>query len=60
VAPSVKSDATRLIEAAVAGPADLLPLIYDELRRLASAQLANEKSGQTLQATALSMKRIFA
>ena len=51
------SDATRLIEAAVAGDpkaaADLLPLVYDELRRLASAQLANEKPGQTLQATAL-------
>jgi RNA polymerase sigma factor (TIGR02999 family) len=51
------SDATRLIEAAVAGDpkaaADLLPLVYDELRRLASAQLSNEKTGQTLQATAL-------
>ncbi len=31
----------------------LLPLIYDELRRLAAAKLACEKSGQTLQATAL-------
>lgn len=31
----------------------LLPLIYEELRKLASARLANEKSGQTLQATAL-------
>jgi RNA polymerase sigma factor (TIGR02999 family) len=31
----------------------LLPLIYDELRNLASAKLANEKPGQTLQATAL-------
>jgi RNA polymerase sigma factor (TIGR02999 family) len=51
------SDATRLIEAAVAGDpkaaADLLPLVYDELRRLASAHLANEKPGQTFQATAL-------
>jgi RNA polymerase sigma factor (TIGR02999 family) len=51
------SDATRLIEAAVAGDpkaaADLLPLVYDELRRLASAHLANEKPGQTVQATAL-------
>lgn len=31
----------------------LLPLVYRELRRLAAARLANEKSGQTLQATAL-------
>jgi RNA polymerase sigma factor (TIGR02999 family) len=31
----------------------LLPLVYDELRRLAAAQLAREKPGQTLQATAL-------
>ena len=31
----------------------LLPLVYDELRRLAAAQLAHEKPGQTLQATAL-------
>ena len=31
----------------------LLPLIYDELRRLAAVQMANEKPGQTLNATAL-------
>lgn len=31
----------------------LLPLVYNELRRLAAAKLANEKPGQTLQATAL-------
>ena len=31
----------------------LLPLVYDELRRLAAAQLANERLGQTLQPTAL-------
>lgn len=31
----------------------LLPLVYDELRSLAAAKLANEKPGQTLQATAL-------
>jgi len=31
----------------------LMPLIYDELRKLASAKLAQEKPGQTLQATAL-------
>src|SRR6516162_8760652 len=33
--------------------AQLLPLVYDELRRLAAAQLACEKPGQTLDATAL-------
>src|SRR5436190_187081 len=31
----------------------LLPLVYDELRKLAAGHLANEKPGQTLQATAL-------
>ena len=29
---------------------ELLPLVYDELRKLAAARLANEKPGQTLQA----------
>jgi RNA polymerase sigma factor (TIGR02999 family) len=33
--------------------AQLLPLVYDELRQLAAAKLAQEKPGQTLQATAL-------
>ncbi len=33
--------------------ADLLPLVYEELRRLAAARLAREKPGQTLQPTAL-------
>jgi RNA polymerase sigma factor (TIGR02999 family) len=51
------TDMTRLIDAAAAGDsraaADLLPLVYDELRKLASQRLANEKPGQTLQATAL-------
>lgn len=32
---------------------DLLPLVYDELRQLASARMASERSGHTLQATAL-------
>jgi len=32
---------------------ELLPLVYDELRKLAAAKLATEKPGQTLQATAL-------
>src|SRR6266581_3370528 len=33
--------------------AQLLPLVYDELRRLAAAQMAREKPGQTLDATGL-------
>ena len=32
---------------------ELLPLVYDELRKLASQRLAQEKPGQTLEATAL-------
>ncbi len=36
-----------------ARPSSCLPLVYDELRKLAAAKLANEKPGQTLQATAL-------
>ena len=51
------SDVTRLIDAAAAGDpkaaAELLPLVYEELRRLAAQKLAQEKPGQTLQATAL-------
>ena len=51
------TDVTGLLEAAGAGEAgaadQLLPLVYDELRKLAAAQLAQEKPGQTLQATAL-------
>jgi RNA polymerase sigma factor (TIGR02999 family) len=35
------------------GAEQLLPLVYDELRRLAATKLAQEKPGQTLQATAL-------
>jgi RNA polymerase sigma factor (TIGR02999 family) len=50
-------DVTRLLDAAAAGDpnaaADLLPLVYEELRRLAAAQIGHEKPGQTLQATAL-------
>ena len=33
--------------------AEQLPLVYDELRKLVAAKLANEKPRQTLQATAL-------
>jgi RNA polymerase sigma factor (TIGR02999 family) len=51
------SDATRILrrlehdDPRTAG--QLLPLVYDELRRLAAAKLSQEKPGQTLQATAL-------
>jgi RNA polymerase sigma factor (TIGR02999 family) len=34
-------------------PAELLPLVYDELRKIASAKLGNEAPGQTIEATAL-------
>ena len=51
------SDVTRIlsqIESGNSGAAEqLLPLVYDELRRLAAAKMASEKPGQTLQATAL-------
>jgi RNA polymerase sigma-70 factor, ECF subfamily len=36
-----------------ASPADLMPVVYDELRRLAANYLRQERPGQTLQATAL-------
>ena len=51
------SDVTRILSQIEPGdPAaaeQLLPLVYDELRKLAAAKLAQEKPGQTLQATAL-------
>jgi RNA polymerase sigma factor (TIGR02999 family) len=51
------SEVTQLIESIRQGrdqAADkLLPLVYDELRKLAAARIAQEKPGQTLQATAL-------
>lgn len=51
------SDVTRLIDAAAAGDpnaaAELLPLVYDELRKLATARMAEERSDHTLQPTAL-------
>ncbi len=50
-------DLTRLIAAAGAGDrraaADLLPLVYDELRQLAAARMAAERPDHTLEATAL-------
>jgi RNA polymerase sigma factor (TIGR02999 family) len=50
------SEATRLLHSATAGDrraAELLPLVYDELRRRAAAYMRHERPGQTLQATAL-------
>jgi RNA polymerase sigma factor (TIGR02999 family) len=51
------SDVTRILSAIDQGDpqaaGQLLPLIYDELRTLAARRLAQEKPGQTLQATAL-------
>jgi len=51
------TEVSRLLTAIDAGDpqaaSQLLPLVYDELRRLAAVQLAHEKPGQTLDATAL-------
>src|SRR3954470_19539179 len=50
-------DVTQILNAAVQGDRhaaeQLLPLVYDELRKLAAQRMAQEKPGQTLQATAL-------
>jgi RNA polymerase sigma factor (TIGR02999 family) len=52
-----KGELTRILEAAQWGDPkaaeDLLPLVYDELRRLAAAKMARERPDQTLQPTAL-------
>ena len=51
------SDVTRILDAAAAGDrqatSDLLPLVYDELRKLAVTRMAAEAPGHTLDATAL-------
>ena len=51
------SDVTRILSEIEEGDSlaakRLLPLVYDELRKLAAAKLVQEKPGQTLQATAL-------
>ena len=51
------SEVTRILSAIEQGDpsaaGQLLPLVYDELRKLAAHKLAQEKPGQTLQATAL-------
>ena len=51
------SDVTRILSQIESGDPSaaeqLLPLVYEELKQLAAAKLAQEKPGQTLQATAL-------
>ena len=51
------SDVTRILSQIESGDPSaaeqLLPLVYEELRKLAAVRLAQEKPGQTLQATAL-------
>src|SRR6185295_4435085 len=51
------SEVTQILTAIEAGDpsaaAELLPLVYDELRKLAAARMAAEPAGQTLTATAL-------
>src|SRR6478752_2472665 len=51
------TEVTRLLDAAATGDpraaSQILPLVYDELRRLAAARLAAESPGHTLDATAL-------
>ena len=50
------NDVTRIlstIEKGEARPEELLPIVYEELRHMASAKMAGEGAGHTLQATAL-------
>ena len=51
------SDVTRILQSVESGDAkaaeELLPLVYEELRKLAAARMANESPNQTLQPTAL-------
>ena len=55
------SDVTRILEAVQQGDPkaadELLPLVYEDLRRLAAHRMANEASGHTLQPTALGATR---
>ena len=54
---SMHSDVTQILNAIDRGDPRaseaLLPLVYEELRKLANVRLSNEKTGQTLQATGL-------
>jgi RNA polymerase sigma factor (TIGR02999 family) len=51
------SDVTRILDAVLQGDPkaadELLPVVYDELRKLAASKMANEAAGNTLQPTAL-------
>jgi RNA polymerase sigma factor (TIGR02999 family) len=51
------NDVTRILQAVASGDqaagAELLPLVYDELRKLAARNISHEQSGQTLDATGL-------
>ena len=55
--PICMADVTQILseieQGDTAAAEQLLPLVYDELRKLAASKLAQEKPGQTLQATAL-------
>lgn len=57
LASKLMSDVTQILSSIESGDdhaaSELLPLVYDELRRLAARKLESEKPGQTLQATAL-------
>lgn len=51
------ADVTQILEKIAAGDSaaanDLLPLVYEELRKVASSKMAKERPGQTLEPTAL-------
>ena len=55
--PTMPTDVTQLLNAIETGDSNaaeqLLPLVYQELRRLAAVKMAGEQPGQTIQATAL-------
>jgi RNA polymerase sigma factor (TIGR02999 family) len=57
MASSAATDVTRILQSIDNGDPsaanELLPLVYEELRKLAAARIAHEAPGQTLQATAL-------
>ncbi|MEM7475155.1 MAG: sigma-70 family RNA polymerase sigma factor [Planctomycetota bacterium] len=54
--PNDRNELTKILQGAAESdtvPEELLPLVYEELRRIAQSQMAKEKSAQTLQPTAL-------
>ncbi|RMH10834.1 MAG: hypothetical protein D6695_10700, partial [Planctomycetota bacterium] len=61
--PSARAEVTRLLHQAEQGDSDatdrLFPLVYDELRRLASGLMQHERASHTLQATALVHEAYF-